>query len=303
MNQHNIDAYLKTNNFFLEVHFADRSTTFFPQFTVKNKGVRSYTDNITSENIKIFNGWRPYRITSVPVFTSKTAFKDLLKKEQIPTPRYELTPEEFSTPFVVKQSISSFGLGVKGPFLPSAKLQFELLSDDYCEEFLAGDILKMWYVGGKVACVESMSMPEIVGDGVSSIKNLIESEIKQKQLAPFNDLQLERLSQVLAFSGKKKSDVLAEGERQLIDFRYITKLRDIDEWPKEQLKSPAFLPQISKIGDVCQAVSFRETNIKNFIYTVDAILLNDIIYVLEANSNPIVHPAVYPVVINALMES
>lgn len=136
-------------------------------------------------------------------------------------------------------------------------------------------------------------MPFVLGDGKNTIKTLIEHLFRIDSYTELNQDEWENIQATLNFFGKKSTDVLNSGENQIIDFKYVTRQRVIEDIKISSDIEHALLEQLSRVGNVVWELGRPEAG-RVYIYTVDAILDSDKrFWILEANANPIVHPFVY----------
>ncbi len=139
--------------------------------------------------------------------------------------------------------------------------------------------------------------PTVTGDGVSTLRALIEKLARQGgRIAPEKlAAVVERCAEVLRYDGLGLDDVPAAGQSQRVEFRYGTPLLrrrdrlDVDlhgnaeaQWRELHAAAPALTgllpPELRK----------------NVLFTVDAIRdAEGRIWFLEMNANPTVHPLVY----------
>ncbi|MFT6103301.1 MAG: hypothetical protein ACJA2B_001752 [Candidatus Endobugula sp.] len=297
------DAYLNTKTFFLELHIGEQCITLYPQFTIETKDGRMYSDQYDYKNLVCFNGWRPYRVKGLSVFTDKLKFKELIAEKGLKSPDYkEINGCDFSS-VIVKRRVSSFSESIKGPYTNANLHRIDEEKGEYFEKYIEGEVVKIWYIDSFPVAIEKFSLPYVEGNGEDTIEVLMEScfDHHDKKIS-LTDLERKNIEVLLDYHGRKITDVLPLAERQIVDFKYVNRYRDIedvkidDEFP-ENLRA-----QLNNIGEIVWPLAKPEAG-KNFAYTIDAILdKEDVFWILEANSNPIIHPFIYPQMINSLLK-
>jgi hypothetical protein len=292
----NSDAYLNTKTFFLELQLSDKSITLYPQFTYKTETGTQYSDQCDYNRFACFNGWRPYRPRSVAKFTDKLLFKQLIVDQGVNAPDYTCEYKKGFPAAIVKNKVSSFSDSIKGPYKDTSCYEINKDLGQYFEQFIIGDIVKIWYLKDQPIVFEKFPMPFVIGDGRSTLEELIKK--KMGEVAPKKLVDISE--SMLRFSGYQLSDVLAVGEKQIVDFKYVTSLRDIEDIEVADIQDSELLKQLETIGKVVWSIAQQDTQ-GMLIYTVDAILdSSQTLWVLEANSNPIVHPCCYGALVSSL---
>ncbi|HEX7636218.1 MAG TPA: hypothetical protein VF427_13190, partial [Noviherbaspirillum sp.] len=223
------------------------------------------------------------------------------------TPEFSLDPSREMADVLIKCDQSSFGSQIQGPFRSSAGLTLDATEDEYVERFVSGKILKIWYWDNMPACMEIDVMPFVLGDGVSTIKELLLRRlVEQGRLAAMDaPFDFSKTEQVLAYDGKHLDSVLARHDKQRVEIRYGSDLRlpcdrkvvNLQKRMPEDLKE-----SLLRIGEVAwQGIPAAIRN--GTVFTIDAILdAERQIWVLEMNSNPFVHPLVYELMAQTLFK-
>lgn len=263
-----------------------------------------------------FAGWRPYTPISIDLLGDKLALKKRLLVEGCLAPHYSETLDTELTGFIIKPRSSSFSQNIFGPFSSKEELVFELEKNYFIEQFIPGEIVKIWYLNAQPSCIELADMPAIVGDGNKSIRalviellnqqinpqaalfksSLINRQEQPKEIDQTTFIMLAKLKQMLAFQGCHLDAVPLRNQRLLLDFRYM------HVFPRGnaayclahcERDFSALDTQLQKIGHTIQTI-LNEAHCPFLIYTVDAILDNNgQLWVLETNTNPMMHPFVY----------
>jgi hypothetical protein len=279
-----------------------------PQFLTSLNGVDQYTAELHDET-EMFAGWLPYRGKRWPLSDDKLAFKRFAAAAGLLVPNSYTEPAGASGGLIIKRIASSFGRDLQGPFRSSAERPLDHAQAEYYEQFLRGDLLKLWFWNGSPICAEHDQMSFVEGDGVSSIRALVERQLSYRSRPLSTQRRAELLqtcATLLQYLEVGWETVPARGERQLVDFRYTSPLRHPAGRQVLDLTSPrepGWLPMARRAGQrlfagIPEAV--RDTT----IFTADAILdESGQVWFLEMNSNPVVHPLLYPHIVESLLGS
>ncbi len=106
----------------------------------------------------------------------------------------------------------------------------------------------------------------------------------------------------MEYEGLTLDTVLDKDREQTIDFRYGVRFLDLEASDIDLVG--AMIPSLEiELRDIGRKLwrGIPEPTRADTLFTVDAIVDNDDrIWVLEMNSNPFIHPYVYPVMLNGL---
>ena len=278
-----------------------------PQFMMFNAGIPQYTAQV-HDSTATFAGWLPYRNKRWPISSDKLAFKRFASAAGLPVPECFGAVADSPKDVIVKRAVSSFGRHLHGPFRSARERPLELSQGEYYERFIEGDILKVWYWNETPVCAEQLKMPFVVGDGGSSIRDLVAYRAEHRsQLTKVEiDSLLTSCTSVLHYLGVDLDTIVPKGARQLVDFRYSSHLRP----PRGRLTfdfaspaEPPWMAMLRRAGPDLFA-GIPEGTRANTLFTVDAIL-DDAgqIWLLEMNSNPMTHPLAYPSMVQSILQS
>jgi hypothetical protein len=288
-----LEATLNARDFSLEVRHGGQSLVLRPQFTQPVPGGAVIYVDTFSPAVKRFIGWRPAYDLRWPLSEQKLAFKQFMLAHQLPTPRHWLAPEPGLPHVIVKKNRSSFSEGIRGPFVDAAGVTLDAQQGEYLEEFKPGDIIKVWYWNSEPVAAEETEMLSVVGDGISSIGDIIACHVFMLGIASHDPKQYEGY---LAYQGRTLRTVLRRGEVCAVEFRYNSELptlrmRDI------RIGAEPFhgLEGLLKAAGHHLWNTIPADRRQDVVFAVDAMLDGDKkLWFLEMNSNPYVHPYVYP---------
>src|SRR5262249_13067684 len=146
-----------------------------------------------------------------------------------------------------------------------------LQQTEYFEEFIHGDIVKIWYWNTVPVVLEVLPMPTVVGDGKRTLRKLIDA-IRVPHM-PGNDWPI--WQGIAEFQGLTLDSIVPGGQRVLVDFRYLSALHPVppDTRNLNLLSSYEGTPMLRQIRDAgpvfCTAIP---TEIRpNTLYSIDAI--------------------------------
>lgn len=289
-------ASLDMKTFMLSVSRGDVQYNFHPQFLAFKEGKKIYTPRLSPE-AKVFIGWLPYFNKRWEISNEKLKFKEHCSKNGILFPEYSLSGSTAMKNVLIKSNVSSFGNGIHGPFSSSANCK--LSPGEFFESFVSGKILKIWYWNAKVACVESQDMPDIVGDGRRTLREMLIARLERFG----READMEEASEFLSFSGKNLNSVIPDGQRCVVDFRYGSRYylpRSIDTYGDTDEEIQPYMAQLVEAGPKLWSGIPDEVR-HDTLSTVDAILdAKGKVWFLEMNSNPFVHPMAYPHILDTL---
>jgi hypothetical protein len=289
-------AILNVKDLILLVRARGRMVHMQPQFPYVKDGRIRYTLQF-EPHVSGFIGWRPYFNKRWELSTEKLKFKACAERCGIRTPPHWLCYVPGMPTVVVKQNRSSFGIGIRGPFARTEAhlLQHVLQADEYYEAYVPGRIAKAWYWNGTLCALELRPQPMVQGDGRRAIRDLAAAQCT-------GEVHVAALSWMAAYHGHTLDTVLRDGEEMPVDFKYGSPYdrpsRENDNVLSRYRGSP-LERQFVAAGEAFLK-GIPEAIRGNTVFTLDAIV-NDAgeAWFLEMNSNPMVHPDVYP----SMMES
>jgi hypothetical protein len=283
-----------------------RQVELLPQFICRREHGMAYTPGLSPE-ARGFIGWRPYFNRVWPLGADKLAFKRFCEDNALRTPKYYLQPAALECAVIVKRTRSSFAMGMTGPvsLAQLAALNHPVSPGEYFEEFIEGEIAKIWYWNETPVALEVLAMPAVIGDGRSTIRKLIETD--RTFFSMHGELTFDVAAALAEFQGMTLDSIAPEGRRVLTDFRYQSPLHPAS-WEKQNaLQSYAgrtSMKQIEAAGKPFWS-AIPETIRPDTLYTIDAIIdQRDDVWFLEMNCNPMVHVDAYrPMLLSALTGS
>ena len=305
------------------------ANALIPMFSKLNADKNRYYDGLFEQESDRFAGWKPYLPSPIETFKDKVLFKKRLLQAGCLVPDYSESAKLSLSDVIIKTRTSSFSRGIKGPFRDTSQLTLNTDYGEYFEQFIPGEIAKVWYINAKPICIELSSMPSVTGDGKQTIRELIIALLQSKMVKNieglllqqvlqtrnfFDDkpeyqqarLTLSHLQQALEFYELELDHVLEPKRKQLIEFRYLHPFvhdnttywlnhcgRDFSQHQK----------QLTHIGKVIETM-LRETGCDLLFYTIDGIVDDQgRLWILEANSNPMMHPFVYQDMVRYLFKN
>lgn len=294
------EAVISGSDVALHLRIGNEVRHFQPQFSFTRDGRRYYVPTVESHVVG-FIGWRSHAPRNWPLSSQKLAFKAFIMTAGLLTPASWQAPTEAARPFIVKKSKSSFGQGIRGPFgrLDLSDAMQRLEEGEFYEAFVSGRILKAWYWDGVLVCVEVRAPPSVIGDGRSTL-----FELASRRGGRGIDRQA--LAWMSALQGLRLEDVPADGRSLEVDFRYGS-FYEAGRFDNENVLSAvnqtAIGAQLRKAGEVLREGIPEEVR-KDTLFTLDAVVdAEDRVWLLEMNSNPMVHPDAYPAMLRSAFEA
>lgn len=279
----------------LEIRARGRRVELLPQFGFSRENGGIGYQRTLVETSAFFVGWRPYGNRVWPLSLDKRTFKAYCRANGVAVPRQWNRLEDVEADVLIKRGVSSFSEGIEGPYTPEAlRASGRALADgEFFEEFIPGDIVKVWYWNAAPVCLEAIAMPTVTGGGMHTLRQLI-NRVK----LPHSGGNWPAWQATAEYQGFSLDDVVPPGQRVLVEFRYASDLHPV---------SPAF-PNLNVLGRFAGTpvmdrlrgsgeVFWRgipEPVRQDAVFTVDGILdRSGTIRFVEINSNPAVHPDVY----------
>lgn len=310
MSANGAEGELDIATFELEIRCRHRYFRLFPQFVAQKQGRFVYEPNLTSFSFG-FIGWRPYRTINWPLSDDKLAFKNFMRNAGERTPAFWRDPSLAQQDYVLKRSRGSFGDDLAGPFrtavIPDTK---QFISTDskgvaFAEQFIHGEILKVWYWGDREIYAQRKTYPEIKGDGVSSIRVLVNEllALSGKHLDS-EDPDYPTLLTSLSYQGLELDSIPSVNTRIWLDYRYgrsyvRTGLRTAADNALPDM-SASLMEQIVRAGAILSKDLNKQLGAP-VLFSLDAVIDKDErIWWLEMNSNPTLPPDGYPFIFASL---
>lgn len=297
--RHGAELSLDAGTFHLRVSRRQQTAHLIPRFIVETNAGLAYTTHFPDDGG--FVGWLPYEVKRWPIATDKLAFKHYCKQVGLPVPAHWHAGAAQGSDFIVKGQQGSFGQNIRGPFRAGSleAQSVSLAQNEYCEQFIVGESVKLWYWSGRPAVMERLAAPFIVGDGVRSLR-----EIGATVRGSFDEVQTidERASDMLAWQQMTPDSIPAAGQRIQLEFKYATRFDALTVVNRNVIStvSGAHSAQLNQIGNSLLKGIPPETR-EHTIFTVDAMLdTQDQLWLLEMNSHPMVHPDSYPFMLDDL---
>jgi hypothetical protein len=304
----NADAQLDFKTFELEIKVRNRYFRLLPQFIARLDGRLVHVPHLTKE-VHGFIGWLPYRPVRWAMSSDKLVFKRFLDSAGMATPAYAVGAATAKHDFLLKRSIGSFGYELYGPYrygttAPAPASGHMDRGELYAEQFIKGRNLKVWFWGASAIYAHLQTYPVITGDGRSSVSALVASRLAQAGQSSADAREMTTMRSSLAFQHVPMEHVLPEGSMAWLDYRYgrlyqsaaPTIITDNDLAALDA----AALGQLAHIASSV-ALELKKEFPAPVLYSLDAVL-DDAgkIWWLEMNSNPILPPDGYPVILDSL---
>jgi hypothetical protein len=290
-----VDACVQLADTSLHLQAGRRSEVWRPKFLALINGRLVYTDKMVKGTMG-FAGWLPYQRRQWPIARDKSAFKHHAIAQGIATPAACFDPDLIGGPFIIKQPGSSFGEGIRGPFVSyePGDPAHQLAHGEYYENFIVGHIAKAWCWASKCIAIHLHKPSIVTGDGETTLRGLVLAlpNIHGDE----NDWRL--IDRLAAYSGVKSTDdVLPSGKEVLVEFRYGSRYELASSENRNVLGNLAGTPLAQQFEDaafkLAPAIS-EDPQARNCLYTLDAMVDGQgQVWFLEMNCNPLVHPDAY----------
>jgi len=294
------DAFVDPCTFVLRLRVAGVTRVLYPQFMAFSNGARRYIAELNGDAAR-FAGWYPYLDRRWPLASQKLLFKEFAVRNSLRSPEFSTDPQSQMGDVLVKRSVSSFAADIRGPFRSSAEWTLDVAAGEYFERFVRGKIAKVWYWNDQPVCLELWRLPFITGNGRATIRE----QLRRRLRGPLWKAQnaLEPYEPFLKHEGVALDTVLEDGREQAVDFRYGSRFVN-QEFASEidliNSMPPELDRQLREIGEKLWS-GIPDSVRSDTLFTVDAVVdEGSSIWVLEMNSNPFIHPYLYPVMIDSM---
>jgi hypothetical protein len=298
MEKQGFQGSIRVKDFKLAVANHQNVLELHPQFVAKVNGQKCYVQ-APSSKIEAFSGWRENSVRRWDISTEKILFKNYIVHCGLPTPKFCLDSSKQLDNVIIKTSRSSFSRGIRGPYLSSKDAKIDPSKGEFFEQLVMGRIVKIWYWNEKPVAAELLEMLGVFGNGKSSIFELLETHRVMIGESPVN---YDALVPFLSLQGISLETIPRSGQEIKVDFKYASifpmsyRARDIRIGEEEFFGLEDFLKDVG--ANLWLAIP--EEIRYNLVYSVDAILDDkNKLWLLEMNSNPYVHPYVYPHMLQA----
>lgn len=286
----------------LDIRARGRRVELFPQFGfIRPDGGIGYLRALDN-NAEYFIGWRPYAIRFWPLSFDKRAFKAFCRGNGVAVPRQWNRLEDIEADVLIKRGVSSFSQGILGPYTPAAlkRMGRALLDGEFFEEFIPGEIIKVWYWNAMPVCLEALPMSTVTGDGTRTLRQLIKF-----RKFPHSGDDWEPWRGVAEYQGLHLEAVVPDGREVLIEFRYQSCVRRglPDYASSNVLAKYAATPLMEQLRSSSEVFwrAIPDAVRRDTLFTVDGILdRNGVARFVEMNSNPAVHPDAYAPMLESL---
>jgi len=306
------DVRLDVKTFRMEIRCPQGRCELYPQFLNTGNDVLSYSPVLTAESSG-FIGWLPYRPIKWPLSNDKLEFKAFLRRSGLLFPRTWQSTREVEEDYVLKQPVGSFGQAVFGPYragvdaLLLPEHRHEARARAFAEQFVRGRNVKAWFWGSEPFHLHLQPYPVIRGDGTSRVDALVSRRLGRVDGVIPDSADKPWIISSLAFQDLSLSDILPVDVEAWIDYRYGRRhasdpVRAQSDNAFFQLSAAARL-QVHEMGSKLHTELMKSHGLP-VLFAVDGVLdSDDRIWWLEANSNPILPPSGYPLILSTLLET
>ncbi len=276
----------------------------FPQFLAVVQGVSQYVATLTDE-ASHFAGWLPYRHRRWAESTDKLLFKQLAQRAGLAVPPWWALADADVPDVLVKRARSSFGAQIKGPYRRSDECAIDIAQGEYYERFVEGRLLKVWYLGDTAVVLELDELPTLVCDGRATVVEHFDHRARliRRRTTEEQELLRHRFEPVSKYQGYQLDAVPPRGTRLVLEFRYGSEfMRPIDRRVVDLRSASGDRWSTLREAGLHFASAIDPSKRAGTVFTVDAVLdAYGKVWFLEMNSNPTVHPLVYPRLIQNLL--
>jgi hypothetical protein len=283
----------------LEITHGGKYFELTPQFAKLTGNTLEYEPALSAE-VAYFPGWRLDSPEDCQIKRDKLAFKRFCAAHDLRTPALVDPQSSFDGWVLVKErTLGDFRGLIYGP-MPLAEAQrggFRSAGRNFLEEFIDGNPLQVWYWGGKLACVENHKKAVIVGNGVSTVR-----ELAQCLCPPARTADWQIIEALARCQGEGMEAVLERGRELAVDFRFETPLHvtNMNQNIVHKLAGTRVLQQLEHAGPIF-AAGVSPANSERALFRLDAVLdRQERVWFTSFDPDRYVHPDIYPVMVREL---
>lgn len=278
----------------MELALGGKAVRFYPQFVIERRGQSSFVPQL-QPGVSGFVGWLPAPGKGLKPAQDKLVFKKLARSHGLRTPLSGGPGTRPACDYLVKKVSSTLGRDLHGPY-PAAR-PAEVPAGHFWEQFVRGRVVKAWYWNGELAVVAVVQMPCVMGDGQRTL-----AELALQALGPVAAAR-PLPADWLALQGVALASVPLAGQQVQLEYRYISPFNPSNHQDcnvRAAIRGSAVERELQRAGHACLQSLARESR-ADTAFSIDAILdAQDRLWLLEANSNPLLHPAFYAPMLDAL---
>lgn len=233
-----------------------------------------------------------------PISVSKQMFKRTAAELGVDVPSWWTDSAAATEPYLIKQDRSAFGYGMRGPFEPGCDDRRACTGEgEYADAFKTGQIARAWYWGPRLVALELFAMPKVIGEGRLTYGELLSRSLPVDGSRPPDWGDLGRLQ------GLASDRPVPEGREALADYRYVSPFNPTVYANHNRLAELGQGLLRARFDDAGRRVWSRLPGAEHqeMAFVLDAIV-DDAgrPWCLEINSNPQLHPDLYPVMLDRL---
>ena len=290
-----LEVAIQLGDYGLRIADGARAETWRPKFIGRVEDQLVYTEAPVKGTFG-FAGWMPYARRQWPIALDKSDFKRHAIAQGVPTPAACFDPSLIGGPFIIKKASSSFGAGMRGPFLAydAGDADQQLAEGEYYENFLVGMVAKAWCWGEQCAALHLHPPTLVVGNGTASLHELVLQLSDSRSDEPDWPL-IERMAGYCGLASTE--DVVPDGREVLVEYRYGSRYdppatTNPNAWPR--LRDSELGKQFTQAAQIFSQAISGDPELRQTLYTLDAIVDDKGgAWFLEMNCNPLVHPDAY----------
>lgn len=290
-----VHVHLASGNLTLTLSRGGQHWLLVPRFVQQTAGKLSYTH--LRQKDTTFVGWVMPDTPKINLAQDRKIFKKFATDAGLLVPSDWSSGTNIGADFVIKNRKSSLGGSIKGPFKTSTP-PLPLADGEFYEQFVVGQPMRAWFWSDQVVALEVVDQPYLLGDGVRTVAALL-----QPRGSIDVPLPIKQAEAYLNWQGLGVNTVLADQQKAYLSFSHSSsfhtpKVVDVNVLGKTHESVRAQLTRAAK------QVMHRLSSVhqKDFLYTLDGVLdARARIWFLEISNHPMVHPSVYPHMLNSLI--
>jgi hypothetical protein len=287
------------------LRLGQRHLVLHPQFLMTIDGVIRRTPQLHDES-KTFLGWLPYPSKAWPIAVDRLAFKRHAAAGGLPVPQLFSQAGPSLADVVIRRTHPSFEPHVRGPFRAATDQPLDPAEGEYYEQHVEGDALTVWFWNGQPICAELVPAPTVVGDGSSTLGDLLVRGADRGGQISAVELRawVAECEALARYRGLELSSVLPSGARLVVGLGHGSSLaRSRARRALDLSVSPewSWMPIMRKAGQLFLAAVPEEMRPAT-LFTVNATVDSQgRAWLLDMDASPNVHPLTYAAMLTTLL--
>jgi len=252
-----------------------------------------------------FAGWLPARPGDWPEARDRLAFKRFAGAAGLAAPEAWMEPGAARDRVLVRSARPSSGASFLGPYRTASEHALDVDRGEFYERYIEGDAIRVWCWNGEPICGELAPQPSVVGDGASTLEDLVTRALHARGLpGPAAGDYLSQQRAFLALEGVTPATVVEEGRTVRLGMGMQGTPLDPSRFTTLDLRAasrPAWADPLRAAGAALLKAVPSAVRARSLLLLEAIIDAEGRPWLLSMHASPVVHPLVYPAIIFQLL--